>query len=101
MFSPNLTAKAPAPGEEQQYISLIHEKTVPLYIFQPSYSPHHWHLDKLIDQIHKSGTTVIFQRLPDVRDGYAFRQDRSEKEQDLRIKAAELFKDAITQLSHD
>ena len=101
MFSPNLTAKAPEAGEEQQYMALIQEKTVPLYIFQPSYSPHHWHLDKLISHIQKSGTKLVFKRLPDVRDGYAFRQDRTEKEQSLRNRAAELFKDAIIQLQHD
>jgi hypothetical protein len=101
MFSPNLTAEAPEAGEEQQYLDLIYEKTVPLYIFQPSYSPHHWHLDKLVGSIQQSGTKVVFKRIADVRDGYAFREDLSEQEQALRDRAAELLTDAIKQLQHD
>ena len=85
----------------QQYLDLIYEKTIPLYIFQPSYSPHHWHLDKLVGSIQQSGTEVVFKRIADVRDGYAFREDRSEQEQALRDRAAELLTDAIKQLQHD
>lgn len=101
MLSPNLLAETPEPGQHHQYMSLVHEKTIPLYIFQPSYSPHHWHLDSLLGHIRASGTKVRFQRLPDVRDGYALREDRTEKEQVLREQAAKLFIGAIEQLKNE
>lgn len=101
LLSPNLLADTPEPGQDQQYMPLVHEKTIPLFIFQPSYSPHHWHLDTLLKHIRASGTKVRFQRLPDVRDGYALREDRTEKEQVLREQAAQLFIDAIEQLKNE
>jgi hypothetical protein len=99
LFSPNLLSEAPAPGKDQQYMPLVDKKSLPVFIFQPSYSPHHWHLDTLISKITQSGTFVRFQQLADVRDGYALRDDRSKKEQALREQAAELFEHAIKQLT--
>lgn len=101
LLSPNLLADTPEPGKDQQYMSLVHEKTIPLFIFQPSYSPHHWHLETLLAQIRASGTKVRFRQLPDVRDGYALREDRTEKEQALREQAAQLFIGAIEQLKNE
>ncbi|MCW8963308.1 MAG: hypothetical protein OQL16_05875 [Gammaproteobacteria bacterium] len=99
LLSPNLLGDTPQPGKDQQYMSLVDQKTLPVFIFQPAYSPHHWHLDTLIGKIKKSGTHVRYQRLPDVRDGYALREDRTPKEQQLREQAAVLFNQAIQQLS--
>lgn len=99
LLSPNLLDGVPAPGQEQQYIKLIDRTIVPVFIFQPSYSPHHWHLQKLLAQISKSGTKLRYQSLPDVRDGFALRDDRSEKEQTLRTQMAAIFQTAIKQLT--
>jgi len=99
LLSPNLLDATPAAGKEQQYLSIIHQKSLPVFIFQAAYSPHHWHLDALIQQIEKSGTLVLYRRLPGVRDGYALRQDRNKQEQELRGQAAVLFSRAIQQLS--
>jgi len=100
LLSPNLLNDTPAPGTDQQYMPLLDKKTLPVFIFQPTYSPHHWHLDTLIDKITRSGTYVRYQRLDDVRDGYALREDRSKKEQMLREQAALLFENAIKQLTN-
>jgi hypothetical protein len=99
LLSPNLLSDTPAPGKNQQYMPLVDKKTLPVFIFQPSYSPHHWHLDTLIDRITQSGTFVRFQRLADVRDGYALRGNRNKKEQALREQATALFEHAIKQLT--
>jgi len=99
LLSPNLLDDTPAAGNDQQYLPIIHQKSLPVFIFQPAYSPHHWHLDTLIRQIENSGTYVRYQRLPDVRDGYALREDRNKQEQELREQAAVLFNSAIQQLS--
>jgi hypothetical protein len=99
LLSPNLLSDTPAPGKDQQYMPLVDQQTLPVFIFQPSYSPHHWHLDTLINRIAQSGTFVRFQRLADVRDGYALRENRTRKEQALREQAAVLFEHAIKQLT--
>lgn len=99
LLSPNLLSGTPEPGQPQQYMSILHEQSVPVFIFQPVYSPHHWHLDKLIGIIEKSGTRVRYQQMPDVRDGYALREDRTAKEEQLRDQAATLFRNAIQQIS--
>jgi|GEM_PF-6833143 len=99
LLSPNLLHSTPAPGKEQRYMPLLDKKILPVFIFQPSYSPHHWHLEILIDKITQSGTKVRFQRLEGVRDGYALRENRTEKEQELREQASVLFERAIKQIS--
>ena len=98
LLSPNLLGETPEPGQAQQYMTQLDEKVVPVFIFQPSYSPHHWHLEQLLNKINASGTLIRHQRLADVRDGYALREDRTPKEQELRERAAELFDNAIRQL---
>ena len=101
LLSPNLLETAPEPGKEQQYVPLASQTSVPVFIFQPSYSPHHWHLDKLISEIKTSGTKLHYQRLDNVRDGYALRDNRSEKEQELREQMASMFQAAIKKLTND
>jgi hypothetical protein len=99
LLSPNLLNGTPAPGKDQQYMPIIHEKTVPIFIYQPVYSPHHWHLDTLVELIKKSGTRIRYKQLPNARDGYALREDRTPNEETLRAQAAAMFKDAIEQLT--
>jgi len=99
LLSPNLLEETPAPGTDQQYMPLVDKNILPVFIFQPTYSPHHWHLDTLIDRIMQSGTYVRFQRLENARDGYALRENRTSKEQALREQASILFERAIQQLT--
>ena len=101
MLSPNLLDHTPEPGEQPVYMPEVHRKTLPLYIFQPEYSPHHYHLEALLKNIRESGTSVYFQRIANARDGYALRENRSAREQRLREQGATLFLEAIRELKYE
>ena len=101
MLSPNLLDHTPEPGEQPVYMPQVHQQTLPLYIFQPVYSPHHYHLETLLQHIRTSGTRVSFERIKNVRDGYALREDRSDREQQLRDQGAAIFQRVIEQIKHE
>ncbi len=99
MFSPNLLDGAPDAGMEHQYIEETRTKTIPVYIFQPIYSPHYWHMKNLKAQFDLAGTAVHFHKLDDVRDGYPLREDQTDKELTLRKQTGKLLHNAIKTLN--
>lgn len=99
MFSPNLLDGVPDAGVEHQFINEITINTVPIYIFQPVYSPHYWHMETLKTQFDNAGTVTYFHKLDNVRDGYPFREDQTNKEFVLRQRTGKLLQNAIKTLN--
>jgi thiol-disulfide isomerase/thioredoxin len=80
LMHPNFMASTPEPGKPVEYLSVIHDVTLPLYIMQPLGSAKRWYLPELTEQLSASGSHVYAQGLPGVRDGFQGHPEATESE---------------------
>jgi len=69
-----------------------------VYIFQPEYSPHYWHLQALSEHLQSHAYRFHIEKLPHVRDGYPLRDDRTPVETALRERTGALLRSAMEKL---
>lgn len=97
-FSPNLLDEAPEAGKAHRYAAELDNPYLPMYVFQPEYSPHYWHLQTLREHLRSHAYRFHIEKLPRVRDGYPLREDRTPVETALRKRTGALLRSAIEKL---
>ena len=80
LMHPNFMASTPEPGKSVEYLSVIHDVTLPLYILQPLGSAKRWYLPELAEKLSAAGSHVYAQGLPGVRDGFQGHPEATESE---------------------
>lgn len=98
LFSPNLYAGTPAPGEEAKYLTVASHTKLPIVIIQPEYSPWKWRVEELESRFERGGSKVKLKSLPDVRDRFYYREDASPTERSLAVHLPELVLNALKSL---
>jgi len=102
---PNLYVATPEPGADAEYLPVVGETRLRLYILQPTLSPWYWRLTRLTAELQSAGSTVQTKVLPGVRDRFYYRSDFAAIEGPAReIELAREFpgmvREAVTQLKH-
>lgn len=80
LLHPNLYAPPRAPGEEAEYLPVVHVNNLPIFVLQPEQSPWSWRLPGLVKALEANGAPVYSQYLPGIRDRFYFRPDATELE---------------------
>jgi len=96
MIHPNFQAKTPTPGEALEYLPIVQEMQVPIFILQPKKSNKRYYLPDLVAKLSQGGSQVYAQLVGEVSDGYHVRQDANEIEKqrakELPLKIANAIK---------
>lgn len=98
LFSPNLFAGTPVPGEEAKYLPVASHTRLPIFILQADYSPWKWRVDELQSRLRQGGSKVRLKLLPNVRDRFYYREDASSSERALAMRLPELVLNALKSL---
>jgi len=80
LLHPNFMASTPEPGKQVEYLSIIKEVALPVYILQPLGSAKRWYLSELTDQLKAAGSYVYTHALDGVRDGFQGHPEATEQE---------------------
>ena len=98
LFSPNLFAGTPEPGEEAKYLPVASRTRLPIVILQPDYSPWKWRVEELQSRLQHGGSKVRLKSLPGVRDRFYYREDASPAERAWAVRVPELILNALKSL---
>ena len=98
LFSPNLFAGTPEPGEDAKYLPVASRTRLPIFILQPEYSPWKWRVDELQSRLQRGGSKVSIQSLPGIRDRFYYREDASPTERAWGARMPELILNALKSL---
>lgn len=98
LFSPNLFAGTPDPGEEAKYLPVASRTRLPIFILQPDYSPWKWRVDELQSRLQRGGSQVKLRSLPGIRDRFYYRDDASPAERAWAARVPELILHALKSL---
>lgn len=101
---PNLYVATPEPGADAEYLPVVRETRLPIYILQPQLSPWYWRLERLTAELEQAGSTVQTKVLPGVRDRFYFRSefavtDSPAREDGLAREFPGLLREAVIQLN--
>lgn len=102
---PNLYVATPEPGADAEYLPVVRETRLRIYILQPQLSPWYWRLARLTAELQRAGSTVQTKVLPGVRDRFYYRSEfaASEgpaRENELAREFPGMVREAVTQLKH-
>lgn len=85
LLHPNFMASTPEPGKTVEYLSVIHELALPVYILQPTASGKRWYLSELVQQLTAAGSHVYTHALVGVRDGFQGHPEANEYERKYAV----------------
>ena len=80
LMHPNFMASTPEPGKPVEYLSIINEVALPVYILQPLGSAKRWYIPELTEQLESTGSHVYTHALDGVRDGFQGHPEATESE---------------------
>lgn len=101
---PNLYVATPEPGADAEYLPVVRETRLRIYVLQPQLSPWYWRLERLTAELQGAGSTVQTKVLPGVRDRFYFRSEFAvtegpAREDELTREFPGLLREAVTQLN--
>jgi hypothetical protein len=101
---PSLYVATPEPGADAEYLPVVRETRLPIYILQPQLSPWYWRLERLTAELRKAGSVVQTKVLPGVRDRFYFRSEHTvvegpAREDELAGEFSGMVREAVTQLN--
>jgi len=101
---PNLYVTTPEPGADAEYLPVVRETRLRIYILQPQLSPWYWRLERLRAELQGAGSVVLTKVLPGVRDRFYFRSEYAViegpvREDELAGEFPEMLREAVTQLN--
>jgi thiol-disulfide isomerase/thioredoxin len=94
MLSPKLFTHTPDPGEDAQFMPVVQQSNLPLFIIQPANSPWRWKLDRTIPALETGGSDVFTWMLADTRDRFYYRPDATTEEDKMTERLASLIAEA-------
>lgn len=100
MISPKLFIETPEPGQPGEFMPIVKQTNLPLFIMQPANSPWRWKLDRSIPALEEAGSHVYTWILPDVRDRFYYRPDATKQEDNLAKEFPLYIRNAIELLGH-
>lgn len=98
LLSPKFFVETPDPGAESQLMPIVSHSNLPVYVLQAKQSPWFWKLDVTIPALKQSGSDVILQVMPGVRDRFYFRPEISAPEQAMTAELPRMLQDAMQAL---
>jgi thiol-disulfide isomerase/thioredoxin len=102
LLHPNFMASTPEPGKVVDYLSIIHEVALPIYILQPTASGKRWYLTELVQQLVTAGNHVYTHALVGVRDGFQGHPEANEYERSYAVTQLPIImKQAAQRLAGD
>ncbi len=99
LFSPKLFLETPDPGQESRLMPVVSGTNLPIYLLQAEKSPWYWQLEQSLTALRQSGSDVIVNILPQVRDRFYFRAEVTRAEQVLAGRLPNLIQEAIAALA--
>lgn len=75
LFHPSLYAGRPGLGQDAQYLPIVHQTRLPLFIIQPEHSTTYMRLPSLMRSLEQAGSAVFSQTLAGAVDGFHARPD--------------------------
>jgi len=94
MLSPKLFTHTPDPGEAAQFMPVVQQSNLPLFIIQPTNSPWRWKLDRTIPALETGGSDVFTWMLADARDRFYYRPDATTEEDKMTERLASIIAEA-------
>jgi thiol-disulfide isomerase/thioredoxin/dienelactone hydrolase len=88
LFHPELYAARPQPGHDAQYLPVVHETNLPVYILQPTLSTSSRRLPELRAALTAAGSSVYVQYLKGAVDGFHLRPAELMTPASYRARAA-------------
>ncbi|MBT8119701.1 MAG: TlpA family protein disulfide reductase [Gammaproteobacteria bacterium] len=99
MIHPNFQADTPEPGTAMQYLPIIDDVQLPIFIIQPKLSNKYWYLDTLVSRLSEAGSTAYTQIIEGASDGYHVRPGTSISEKQMAKQLPEMIARATRLLS--
>lgn len=87
LFHPSLYAGRPELGKSADYLPVVRETNLPIFIFQPTLSTTHYRVNELQQLLQSGGSQVYLRVIEGVRDGYHVRPDDDLSETDRKAKS--------------
>jgi thiol-disulfide isomerase/thioredoxin len=88
LFHPGLYAARPQPGHDAQYLPVVHETNLPVYILQPTLSTSSRRMPELRAALTAAGSSVFVQYFKEAVDGFHLRPPELMTPASYRARAA-------------
>ena len=99
MLHPNFQADTPKPGTAMEYLAIVDNIQLPIFIIQPRMSNKYWYLDTLVSRLSEAGSTAYTQVIEQASDGYHVRPDTRNTEKQMAKRLPEQIARATRLLS--
>jgi len=99
MLHPSFQADTPTPGTAMEYLPIVDNIQLPIFIIQPRMSNKYWYLDTLVSRLSEAGSTAYTQVIEQASDGYHVRPDTSITEKQMAKRLPEQIARATQLLS--
>ncbi len=95
MLSPKLFVETPEPGMAGEFMPVVSQSNLPVFIIQPANSPWRWKLDRIVPALERAGSDVFAWILTESRDRFYYRPDATQQEDQLAERLPAMLSSAI------
>ncbi len=73
LLSPFLYQGSPKLGEDNRFLSVVHETNLPVLVLQPTLSEKYWRVEELVEALEVGGSPVTYEEQKGVQSGFEAR----------------------------
>lgn len=86
LLSPFLYQGSPKLGEDNRFLSVVHETNLPAFVLQPTLSEKYWRVEELVEALKVGGSPVTYEELKGIQSGFEARSDDDLSDVDLNAR---------------
>ncbi|MCU0972130.1 MAG: TlpA family protein disulfide reductase [Gammaproteobacteria bacterium] len=95
LLHPKLYAGTPQGGETAEFLPVVRETNVPIYLFQPEHASGWWRVREIAAALGEGGAPVFMRKLPGVSDGFDTRPETRPGEIEMTVRLPSMLASAL------